>query len=120
MTSAGKSWTATVGGYPITVRVAEDEHGLPMDVQASCGPPGNAVAMLMECILRVSSMSLAAGVPLREVVKGLSGHRFPPDGPTSDPLAPSCLSLVDYVARSLEARYLVPAQLAAMRGEVGQ
>jgi hypothetical protein len=113
MTSAGKSWTATIGGIPLTVRVTEDEHGQPVDVQASLGPLGNSLSMALGCVLMSVSISLRNGVPLALVMRGLVGQRCEPCGETGDELVPECLSLQDYVGASTLARY-------GSRGEVGQ
>lgn len=97
-------WSAEVQGQTVEVWLDLDAEGKAQAIRATVGKPGNALGLVLECVWRSASLCLAAGVPLSQVLKGLRGHKSSPSGPTTDPLAPECLSLVDYVARAVEAR----------------
>lgn len=62
----------------------------------------------MECLLaaicRAAEVGMRSGVPLGAYLRQFRGTKFDPAGPTGDQLVPECSSLLDYVARSVEAR----------------
>ena len=78
------------------------------EVFIEVGKQGSTLNGLLDVIGRLCSYALQYGVPLSELAPKLTGHRFPPAGPTSNPRIPDCSSLVDYVFRWLALEYAEP------------
>jgi len=93
-------WSCVIDG--MQVRVTLGPNGLDVDL----GPPGNPLGTAVNAICGAINVGLGKGVPLAAYLHNLKGQRFSPAGVTSDPLVPTCSSVVDYMARSLEARGL--------------
>lgn len=103
-----KQWTTKLldaKDATLTVRVAEDEKGQPVNIHVSMGAPGNPLAIAMDSVCGAVNVGLAKGIPISVYTKGLKAQKFSPDGPTDDPLVPKCASVVDYLFKALEARY---------------
>jgi hypothetical protein len=112
----GKHWRAVIDGQlAIDVRVTLDETGKPIavDLDATApnphSPQGSPwtypVHVALRDLGRSITVGLQNGVSLAAYAKGLRDARFAPCGATDDPLVPQCRSAVDYVARSLGARF---------------
>ena len=94
-----KTWTAEIGG--VSVRVWASERSLAVEF----GPPGNPLEQTLSAICRAAEIGMARDrVPMAAYLRQFRGTRFEPSGPTQDPWAPHCSSILDYVARSVEAR----------------
>jgi ribonucleoside-diphosphate reductase alpha chain len=106
MRHTSPTWEANIGGSLLTVAVTEGKNGQPLRVAARYGKVGNPLQAMLDVTLEAMSMGLAKGVPLAEYVHTFSARRFAPKGPTGDELVPECSSLIDYVVRSVAARYL--------------
>lgn len=104
MLNNAKSWEAEIGSIRTVVRVTEVD-GKPIDVNMTLGPPGNPLSMGVAAICESINIGLRRGLSIASYVKGLSAQKFEPCGETHDPLAPTCSSVVDYLAKSLAARY---------------
>lgn len=105
------AWEATVAGARVRVAVREGPDGLPAEVCATLpdAPMGAAIPTMMEAISRGINVGLARGANLREYTHALKGNRFVPSGDVvGDPHITTAVSVVDYMARSLEARYALP------------
>ena len=63
----------------------------------------------MDSVAVLTSVALQYGVPLRNLVEKFRGVHFEPAGMTSNPAVPTASSLVDYIFRWLESRFLAPA-----------
>ena len=100
----GDYWTAAIGGMRVSVRLSRDSEGRPVDLHASMGPPGSSLALAVEAVTTAASINLRAGVPMQAITRKWAGQRFDPAGPTGDPSAPQCTSVVDYLARAITAR----------------
>jgi len=73
---------------------------------------GSTIAGLMECFGTVVSVSLQHGVPLRVLCDKLSHTRFEPSGWTGSAELGYAKSIMDYLFRWLELRFLSGTQLA--------
>ena len=71
---------------------------------------GSTLSGLMQGFCRAFSLALQYGLPLQDAVDRFRGMRFEPMGPTNNPKIPEASSLLDYVARYLELRYLCAAE----------
>lgn len=100
----------TVGeqeGY-LTVGLYSD--GRPGEVFIKVSKQGSTVSGLMDTIALLTSMALQYGVPMTTLAEKLKNSRFEPSGMTRNPAVPNATSLVDYIFRYLEQRFVTGAQ----------
>ena len=93
----------SVKGY-ITVGLLEN--GQPGEIFITLKKTGTLERGLCHILAVVISMALQHGVPLERIVTKLKDERFEPAGFTSNPEIPFAKSIVDYVARWIERRFL--------------
>jgi ribonucleoside-diphosphate reductase alpha chain len=109
-------------GY-VTVGLYED--GTPGEIFVTIAKEGSTIRGLMDSVAMLTSYSLQYGVELRTLVGKFRGVHFEPAGFTSNPDIPQATSLVDYIFRWLELRFLDkqgagnPEQGAALRAGPG-
>ena len=94
-------------GY-LTVGVYED--GLPGEIFITMAKQGSTISGLMDAFATVVSLALQHGVPLRVLCEKLSHMRFEPSGWSGNPKIGYAKSLMDYIARWLELRFLTGGQ----------
>ena len=94
-------------GY-LTVGVYED--GLPGEIFITMAKQGSTISGLMDAFATMVSLALQYGVPLRVVCDKLSHMRFEPSGWSGNPKIGYAKSLMDYIARWLELRFLTGDQ----------
>ena len=99
---AGHEGYLTVGLYP---------NGQPGEVFIRMAKEGSTIAGLMECFGTVASVALQHGVPLRVLVGKLSHTRFEPSGWTGNEELGYAKSIMDYLFRWMELRFLSGKQL---------
>jgi ribonucleoside-diphosphate reductase alpha chain len=99
---AGHEGYLTVGLYP---------NGQPGEIFIRMAKEGSTIAGLMECFGTVVSVSLQHGVPLQVLVGKLSHTRFEPSGWTGNEELGYAKSIMDYLFRWLELRFLSGTQL---------
>src|ERR1039457_2795485 len=95
-------------GY-LTVGVYED--GLPGEIFITMAKQGSTISGLMDSFATAVSLALQHGVPLRVLCEKLSHMRFEPSGWSGNPKIGYAKSLMDYIARWLELRFLTRAFL---------
>ena len=113
-------------GY-LTVGVYED--GLPGEIFITMAKQGSTISGLMDSFATAVSLALQYGVPL-EVLCGKFTHtRFEPSGWSGNPKIGYAKSIVDYIFRWLELKFItgeqgelfrpdpVPVQLRVSQGE---
>jgi ribonucleoside-diphosphate reductase alpha chain len=93
----------TVGLYP---------NGQPGEIFIRMAKEGSTIAGLMECFGTVVSVSLQHGVPLKVLCDKLSHTRFEPSGWTGNEELGYAKSIMDYLFRWIELRFLSGKQLA--------
>jgi len=86
----------TVGLYP---------DGTPGELFFSTGKEGEKLRVY-DVLMVVISVALQYGVPLEKIVEKMKMVRFSPNGVTTDPEIPTAFSVVDFIARWLERRFL--------------
>jgi len=99
---AGHEGYLTVGLYP---------NGQPGEIFIRMAKEGSTIAGLMECFGTVVSVSLQHGVPLRVLCGKLSHTRFEPSGWTGNQELGYAKSIMDYLFRCMELRFLSGKQL---------
>jgi ribonucleoside-diphosphate reductase alpha chain len=99
---AGHEGYLTVGLYP---------NGQPGEIFIRMAKEGSTIAGLMECFGTVVSVSLQHGVPLQVLVGKLSHTRFEPSGWTGNEQLGYAKSIMDYLFRWMELRFLSGEQL---------
>lgn len=92
----------TVGFYP---------NGQPGEIFIRMAKAGSTIAGLMECFGTVVSVSLQHGVPLKVLCEKLSHTRFEPSGWTGNAEIGYAKSIMDYLFRWMELRFLSGTQL---------
>ncbi|MGB2695490.1 MAG: vitamin B12-dependent ribonucleotide reductase [Dehalococcoidia bacterium] len=90
-------------GY-ITVGLYED--GRPGELFITISKEGSTIRGLMDSVAVLTSLALQYGVPLEDLVRKFRGVHFEPAGFTDNPELPQANSLVDYIFRWLESRFL--------------
>jgi ribonucleoside-diphosphate reductase alpha chain len=99
---AGHEGYLTVGLYP---------NGQPGEIFIRMAKEGSTIAGLMECFGTVVSVSLQHGVPLQVLVGKLAHTRFEPSGWTGNEELGYAKSIMDYLFRWMELRFLSGTQL---------
>jgi hypothetical protein len=93
----GNEGYLTVGLYP---------NGQPGEVFIRMAKAGSTISGLMECLGAVTSVGLQHGVPLKVLCSKLSHTRFEPSGWTGNPEIGYAKSVMDYIFRWIELRFL--------------
>ena len=99
---AGHEGYLTVGLYP---------NGQPGEIFIRMAKEGSTIAGLMECFGTVVSVGLQHGVPLRVLCEKLAHTRFEPSGWTGNEELGYAKSIMDYLFRWLQLRFLSGTQL---------
>ena len=99
---AGHEGYLTAGLYP---------NGQPGEIFIRIAKEGSTIAGLMECFGAVVSVSLQRGVPLKVLCDKLSHTRFEPSGWTGNEELGYAKSIMDYLFRWMELRFLSGKQL---------
>ena len=102
---AGHEGYLTVGLYP---------NGQPGEIFVRMAKAGSTIAGLMECFGTVVSVGLQHGVPLKVLCDKLSHTRFEPSGWTGNEEMGYAKSIMDYLFRWMELRFLSGTAAAAV------
>jgi ribonucleoside-diphosphate reductase alpha chain len=96
----------SVGGQEGYVTVGLYEDGLPGELFIRMAKEGSTVSGLMDSFATAVSLALQYGVPLQILCDKFSHTRFEPSGWTGNPTIGYAKSLMDYLFRWLELRFL--------------
>ena len=96
----------SIGGQEGYLTVGVYEDGSPGEIFVRMAKEGSTVSGLMDGLATVVSLALQHGVPLRVLCAKLSHMRFEPSGWTGNPKIGFAKSILDYIARWLELRFL--------------
>jgi ribonucleoside-diphosphate reductase alpha chain len=96
----------SVGGQEGYVTVGLYEDGLPGEVFIRMAKEGSTVSGLMDSFATAVSLALQYGVPLKVLCDKFSHTRFEPSGWSGNPNIGYAKSLMDYLFRWLELRFL--------------
>jgi ribonucleoside-diphosphate reductase alpha chain len=112
-----------VGEQEGYVTVGLYDEGQPGEIFVNISKEGSTIRGLMDSVAVLTSVALQYGVPLVNLVEKFRGVHFEPAGLTNNPQIPVASSLVDYIFRWLEARFIgappapvVPVAKAAPKG----
>ena len=100
----------TVAGHEGYLTIGLFSDGQPGEIFVKMSKEGSTLSGLMQGFCRAFSLTLQYGLPLQDAVDRFRGMRFEPMGPTNNPKIPEASSLLDYVARYLELRFLCVAE----------
>jgi ribonucleoside-diphosphate reductase alpha chain len=103
----GRIHRFVVGKVKVYVETGEYANGRLGEVFLKADKQGTFVSGILDCLSIVTSIALQHGVPLQDITSKLTGTRFEPDGNVdgSQLEHPRCTSVMDYLARWLDARY---------------
>jgi ribonucleoside-diphosphate reductase alpha chain len=104
---AGHEGYITVGLYPT---------GQPGEIFIKMAKEGSTVSGLMDSFATAVSLALQHGVPLRVLCEKFAHTRFEPSGWTGNEQIGYAKSLMDYIFRWLNLRFLSGAQLTLFAG----
>ncbi|HEX3471063.1 MAG TPA: vitamin B12-dependent ribonucleotide reductase, partial [Silvibacterium sp.] len=104
---AGHEGYITVGLYP---------NGQPGEIFIKMAKEGSTVSGLMDSFATAVSLSLQHGVPLRVLCEKFAHSRFEPSGWTGNEHIGYAKSIMDYIFRWLQLRFLSGQQLSLFAG----
>lgn len=96
-----------IGGHEGYLTVGLFEDGRPGEIFIKIAKEGSTLSGLIQGFCRAFSLALQFGLPLQDAVDRFRNMRFEPMGPTTNPDIPETSSILDYVARFLEAEFIV-------------
>ncbi len=96
----------SVAGHEGYIHVGLYEDGAPGEIFVRMAKEGSTISGLMDSFATAISLALQHGVSLRLLVDKFSRTRFEPAGFTGNPEIPRATSLMDYIFRWLEAKFL--------------
>ena len=99
---AGHEGYITVGLYP---------DGSPGEIFLQMTKEGSAVAGLLDSFATAVSLALQHGVPIRVLIAHFADTRFEPSGGTANEQIPYARSIMDYLFRWIELRFLSGHQM---------
>jgi ribonucleoside-diphosphate reductase alpha chain len=108
---AGHEGYITVGLYP---------NGQPGEIFIKMAKEGSTVSGLMDAFATAISLSLQHGVPLKVLCEKFSHLRFEPSGWTGNEQIGFAKSIMDYIFRWLQLRFLSGTQLPLFAGMAAQ
>lgn len=100
----------SVGGQEGYVTIGLYEDGLPGEMFIRMSKEGSTVSGLMDSFATAISLALQYGVPLQVLCNKFSHTRFEPSGWSGNPQIGYAKSLMDYLFRWLELRFLKAEQ----------
>jgi len=100
----------SVGGQEGYITVGLYEDGTPGEMFIRMSKEGSTVSGLMDSFATVVSLALQHGVPLQVLCDKFSHTRFEPSGWSGNPKIGYAKSLMDYLFRWLELRFLKAEQ----------
>jgi ribonucleoside-diphosphate reductase alpha chain len=101
----------SIAGHEGYLTVGLYSNGKPGEIFIRMAKAGSTIAGLMESFGTVVSVALQHGVPLQVLVVKLSHTRFEPSGGTGNEQLGYAKSIMDYLFRWLELRFLSGTQL---------
>ncbi|MCZ6670319.1 MAG: vitamin B12-dependent ribonucleotide reductase, partial [Acidobacteria bacterium] len=95
-----------LGGHEGYITVGMYDDGMPGEIFVVMAKEGSAVSGLVDSFATAISLALQYGVPLQVLVDKFSHTRFEPNGWTNNPSIPNAKSVMDYIFRWLEKKFL--------------
>ena len=98
----------SIAGHEGYMTVGLYEDGSPGEVFITMSKEGSTISGLMDSLATSVSIALQYGVPMEVLVRKFSHTRFEPSGFTGNPDIPMAKSIMDYLFRWLELKFLQP------------
>ncbi|MCA9292388.1 MAG: hypothetical protein KDA20_01085 [Phycisphaerales bacterium] len=98
----------SIGNHEGYLTIGLHEDGTPGEIFLKMSKEGSTISGMCQAYCRALSIALQYGLSVQDAVARFKGMRFEPMGPTSNPRIPTAQSLVDYIARFLEAEFVQP------------
>jgi len=105
-----------IGGHEGYITVGLYKNGEPGEIFITMAKEGSTVSGLMDSFALALSMALQHGVPLRLLTDKFSHTRFEPSGWTNNPDIGYAKSIMDYIFRWLDLKFLRGQQQALFDG----
>jgi ribonucleoside-diphosphate reductase alpha chain len=96
----------SIAGHDGYIHVGMYEDGSPGEIFVRMAKEGSTISGLMDSFATAVSLALQHGVPLKLLVDKFSRTRFEPSGWTGNPEIPRASSIMDYLFRWLEGKFL--------------
>jgi ribonucleoside-diphosphate reductase alpha chain len=96
----------SIAGHDGYIHVGMYEDGSPGEIFVRMAKEGSTISGLMDSFATAVSLALQHGVPLNLLVDKFSRTRFEPSGWTGNPEIPRASSIMDYLFRWLEGKFL--------------
>ncbi|MBI4508648.1 MAG: vitamin B12-dependent ribonucleotide reductase [Deltaproteobacteria bacterium] len=100
----------SIGGHEGYITCGLYEDGSPGEIFVRMAKEGSTIAGLMDSFATAISLALQHGVPLRLLCDKFRGTRFEPSGFTGNPEIPRATSIMDYIFRWLDVKFLAPKE----------
>ncbi len=95
-----------MGDVSLFLTVGMYDDGMPGEVWINIGKQGTTLRGLTDTVAISLSLALQHGVPLQTIVEQFKSHRYEPMGQTTNEEIPTCVSIIDYVVKWIEHRFL--------------
>src|ERR1017187_9803239 len=105
-----------LGGHEGYITVGLYPNGSPGEIFIRMAKEGSTVSGLMDSFATAISISLQHGVPLRVLCEKFAHTRFEPSGWTGNPEIGYAKSIMDYIFRWIQLRFLSGTQLDLFTG----
>jgi ribonucleoside-diphosphate reductase alpha chain len=110
----------SIGGHEGYINVGLYKNGQPGEIFIRMAKEGSTVSGLMDCFATAVSIALQHGVPLRLLCEKFSHTRFEPSGWTQNADLGFAKSIMDYIFRWLQLRFLTNEQQSLFQGLLKQ
>src|SRR5262249_11339087 len=105
-----------IAGHEGYITVGLYQNGQPGEIFIRMAKEGSTVSGLMDAFATSISLSLQHGVPLKLLCEKFAHTRFEPSGWSGNPQLGFAKSIMDYIFRWLELRFLTPQQQELFQG----
>ena len=104
----------SIGGHEGYLTVGMYDDGSAGEIFIRMAKEGSVVSGLMDSFATAISLAFQYGVPLRVLVDKFSHTRFEPSGITTNPQIPIAKSIMDYIFRWLELKFMASERESQM------
>jgi ribonucleoside-diphosphate reductase alpha chain len=106
----------SIAGHEGYITVGLYKNGMPGEIFIKMAKEGSTVSGLMDCFATAISLSLQHGVPLKTLCEKFAHTRFEPSGWTQNSELGYAKSIMDYIFRWLQLRFLTGQQQSLFGG----
>jgi ribonucleoside-diphosphate reductase alpha chain len=100
----------SIGGHDGYITCGLYEDGTPGEIFCRMAKEGSSIAGLMDSFATAISLALQHGVPLKLLCEKFRATRFEPSGFTGNPEIPRATSIMDYIFRWLDVKFIQPRE----------